>query len=153
MSTPSEVSTPAGDNNAKELNDFLMNTEEQRLASFSDWPFENDCNCIPSKMAAAGFYHSPTPQEPDLVRCFMCCKELDGWEPSDDPMEEHKSHAPKCAFINIKKDKDMTIAEFLKLESARQQNRVKGGVESRKKEFSYEAQKTREEIENMACMN
>ena len=50
MSTPSEVSTPAGDNNAKELNDFLMNTEEQRLASFSDWPFENDCNCIPSKV-------------------------------------------------------------------------------------------------------
>jgi Inhibitor of Apoptosis domain len=37
------------------------------------------------QMAAAGFFHCPTDQEPDLVRCFVCHKELDGWEPTDDP--------------------------------------------------------------------
>ena len=37
------------------------------------------------QMAEAGFYHTPTDCEPDLVRCFVCGKELDGWEPTDDP--------------------------------------------------------------------
>ncbi len=37
------------------------------------------------QMAEAGFYHCPTDQEPDLVKCFFCLKELDGWEPEDDP--------------------------------------------------------------------
>ena len=36
-------------------------------------------------MAAAGFYHTPTENEPDLVKCAICAKELDGWEPTDDP--------------------------------------------------------------------
>ena len=38
------------------------------------------------QMAAAGFFHCPTDQEPDLVKCFICMKELDGWEPNDEPM-------------------------------------------------------------------
>ncbi|XP_038067136.1 baculoviral IAP repeat-containing protein 5-like isoform X4 [Patiria miniata] len=135
---------------AKQRQNFLMNTEANRLASFQDWPFDEDCNCVPSKMAAAGFYHCPTQQEPDLVRCFMCSKELDGWEPTDDPLEEHKSHAPKCAFITKKKDeKDMTMAEFFKLESVRQHNRVMTHVENRIKEFTYEAEKTRQQIEGL----
>ncbi|XP_022080426.1 baculoviral IAP repeat-containing protein 5-like [Acanthaster planci] len=135
---------------AKERQSFVMNTEANRLASFKDWPFDENCNCMPSKMAAAGFYHCPTAQEPDLVRCFMCFKELDGWEPTDDPMLEHKSHAPKCAFVNKKKDeKDMTVAEFFKLEAIRQQNRLMNHVENRIKEFTYEAEKTRKQIEEL----
>lgn len=38
-----------------------------------------------SKLAAAGFYFIGNKGE-DLVRCFMCNKELDGWDPRDDPM-------------------------------------------------------------------
>ena len=45
-------------------------------------------------MAQAGFYHCPTDQEPDLVKCFVCHKELDGWEPSDVP--RCKSSAALC---------------------------------------------------------
>lgn len=37
------------------------------------------------QLAEAGFYHCPTKEEPDAVRCFFCMKELDGWEPDDDP--------------------------------------------------------------------
>lgn len=34
----------------KMLKDFLMNTEAERLATFKDWPFAEDCGCIPSKV-------------------------------------------------------------------------------------------------------
>lgn len=37
------------------------------------------------QMAKAGFFHIPSTVEPDLVRCFVCQKELDGWDPTDDP--------------------------------------------------------------------
>ena len=40
----------------------------------------------PLQMAAAGFIHCPTENEPDLAQCFFCFKELEGWEPDDDPM-------------------------------------------------------------------
>lgn len=42
--------------------------------------------CHFTQMAKAGFYHTPTEASPDLVQCYCCHKELDGWEPSDDPM-------------------------------------------------------------------
>ena len=36
-------------------------------------------------MAAAGFYFKGSKKEPDLAECFVCQKELDGWEENDDP--------------------------------------------------------------------
>lgn len=41
----------------------------------------------PLQMAAAGFVHCPTENKPDLAQCFFCFKELEGWEPDDDPIE------------------------------------------------------------------
>lgn len=41
-----------------------------------------------SQMARAGFYFVGDGE--DNVRCFMCLKELDGWEETDDAMAEHK---------------------------------------------------------------
>eukprot|EP00069_Balaena_mysticetus_P002049 bmy_03856T0 len=41
----------------------------------------------PLQMAAAGFVHYPTENEPDLAQCFFCFKESEGWEPDDDPIE------------------------------------------------------------------
>ena len=44
------------------------------------------CVCVSTcQMADAGFYHCPTDREPDVVRCYVCFKELEGWEPQDDP--------------------------------------------------------------------
>lgn len=37
-------------------------------------------------MAEAGFFHSPKDRDPDIARCFVCFKELEGWEPEDNPM-------------------------------------------------------------------
>lgn len=69
-----------------ENDEFMMNLEDNRVATFKDWPFDNEnCACISKNMAKAGFFHTPTDKEPDLVKCFCCLKELDGWDPEDDP--------------------------------------------------------------------
>lgn len=38
------------------------------------------------QMAAAGFVHCPSENGPDVAQCFFCFKELEGWEPDDDPL-------------------------------------------------------------------
>ena len=51
-------------------------------------------------MAEAGFYYSGG-VDGDAVTCFMCAKDLDGWEEGDDPMAEHEKHAPACPWMNL----------------------------------------------------
>ncbi|XP_048839876.1 baculoviral IAP repeat-containing protein 5b isoform X1 [Brienomyrus brachyistius] len=97
-----------------------MYSYEKRLQTFADWPFREDCLCTPEQMAKAGFVHCPSENEPDVVSCFFCLKELEGWEPQDDPWSEHVRRAPDCAFLGLNKDfGDLTVAEFFKLEQER----------------------------------
>ncbi|GAB6022082.1 Baculoviral IAP repeat-containing protein 5 [Chamberlinius hualienensis] len=103
-----------------------MSLEENRKKSFLNWPFEEDCNCTSQKMAEAGFYHCRDDHAPDLVCCFVCLKELEGWEPDDKPWDEHKSHCPKCPFVLLgKKTGDLTLKEFVKLEAEKQSIRTR----------------------------
>lgn len=46
----------------------------------------HELRCCRFQMAEAGFVHCPTENEPDLAQCFFCFKELEGWEPDDNPM-------------------------------------------------------------------
>uniref|UniRef100_A0A8C5YEN2 Baculoviral IAP repeat-containing protein 5 n=1 Tax=Microcebus murinus TaxID=30608 RepID=A0A8C5YEN2_MICMU len=79
----------------------------------------------PWPMAEAGFIHCPTENEPDLAQCFFCFKELEGWEPDDDPIEEHKKHSSGCAFLSVKKQfEELTLSEFLKLDRERAKNKI-----------------------------
>jgi len=57
----------------------------------------------PATLAAAGFYHAPTPSSPDQCTCFCCGLSLVQWEPTDDPWSEHRRHSPHCAFANAGK--------------------------------------------------
>lgn len=50
------------------------------------WPAGTSALLSALQMAAAGFIHCPTENEPDLAQCFFCFKELEGWEPDDDPV-------------------------------------------------------------------
>ena len=88
---------------------------DARLKSFKNWPFDADCSCTPKRMAEAGLYFCGGDNEPDLVRCYFCRKELDGWEPEDDPWKEHESHARgSCAYINLgKKPHELTVTDVL----------------------------------------
>ncbi|KAM4526402.1 baculoviral IAP repeat-containing protein 5a [Fundulus diaphanus] len=93
---------------------------ENRLKTFDGWPFDKDCACTPENMAKAGFVHTPTENSPDVAMCFLCLKELEGWEPDDDPKEEHKIHSPSCNFIALKKKvEELTVEEFFKLQRER----------------------------------
>lgn len=61
-------------------------------------------------MAEAGFYWCGTEGAIDVAACFLCGKELDGWESSDDPWLEHKRHAPQCAFSKMgRPEKKLTV--------------------------------------------
>nr|POE62879.1 protein bir1 [Quercus suber] len=59
-------------------------------------------------LAQAGFFYRPGQDSPDNVQCYFCEVKLDGWEPEDDAVQEHLSHAPHCAWATcvsaLKKD-------------------------------------------------
>jgi baculoviral IAP repeat-containing protein 5 len=114
-------------------NDSTMLLVANRMATFKNWPFneEEGSTCMhPSqvgpfhrldrnrltRMAEAGFYACGGNNDPDLARCYYCRwldlslthrrprKELDGWEPEDEHMAEHVKHARgNCAFVNMGK--------------------------------------------------
>ncbi|XP_013879499.1 baculoviral IAP repeat-containing protein 5a [Austrofundulus limnaeus] len=97
--------------------DLKMYFYENRLKTYEGWPFNEDCTCTPENMARVGFIHTPSENSPDIAMCFFCLKELEGWEPEDDPEKEHKSHSPSCHFIALKKKvEELTVEEFLHLE-------------------------------------
>ena len=63
------------------------NSLERRKNSFAKWP-----PCMPFspvEMSEAGFYYTGMH---DSVICFCCGKGLYGWEPQDNPWEEHEKH-------------------------------------------------------------
>ncbi|CAH1645277.1 unnamed protein product [Spodoptera littoralis] len=88
---------------------------EERIKTFKNWPFSDKNKCNVRNMAEAGFYSVATgADDADAAKCFLCGKELDGWEASDDPWAEHKSHAMKCAFVQLgKKEDELLLSEFL----------------------------------------
>ncbi|GIX85497.1 baculoviral IAP repeat-containing protein 5 [Caerostris darwini] len=113
-----------------------MYTEAIRLQSFKNWPFDCNSLCSAAKMAEAGFFHCPTEHEPDLVQCYVCFKELDGWEATDEPWAEHYSHSKICAFAQMRKpQKDLTIGEIFKIESERKKNKAKRVIAQQLKKF------------------
>lgn len=92
-------------------NYFLV---EERIKTFKNWPFSDKNKCNVRNMAEAGFYSVATcKDDADAAKCFLCGKELDGWEASDDPWAEHKSHAAKCAFVQIGKKEDDLLVRSL----------------------------------------
>lgn len=87
---------------------------EERIKTFKNWPFNDKNKCNVRNMAEAGFYSVATGvEDADAAKCFLCGKELDGWEASDDPWAEHMSHAAKCAFVQLGKKEDELLVSSL----------------------------------------
>ncbi|KAG9264596.1 baculoviral IAP repeat-containing protein 5.2 [Astyanax mexicanus] len=124
---------------------------KNRLATYSGWPFDEECACTSENMAQAGFIHTPSDNSPDVVQCFFCCKELEGWEPQDDPVKEHRSHSPACNFILLKKAvEELTVEEFLKLQKERQKFHIKKTCNQAIEKFEVSAKSRRGDIARMA---
>lgn len=136
-------------------NDSAMLVLANRLATFSLWPFneEEGAGCTPAKMAEAGFYACGDSNAPDLARCYFCRKELDGWEPEDDPWSEHKSHARgNCPYINLgKKPHELTVEDVLGvLEPAKHKIVITKLQEAWEQQFDLDCEATRNEIDRLA---
>ncbi|XP_027579673.1 baculoviral IAP repeat-containing protein 5-like isoform X2 [Pipra filicauda] len=122
-----------------------------RVATFRNWPFTEGCACTPERMAAAGFVHCPSENSPDVAQCFFCLKELEGWEPDDDPLEEHKKHSAGCGFLSLPKEPaNLTLQEFLKLDKMRMIKAIKKEISQKMTEVEDAAKSTRSKIKNLA---
>ncbi|KAI0432800.1 hypothetical protein F5Y09DRAFT_300933 [Xylaria sp. FL1042] len=62
------------------------------------WPHKR---LDPEIFARAGFYFAPSPHFPDNTVCFLCCKNVDGWEEDDNPFEEHLRLSPHCGWAIV----------------------------------------------------
>ncbi|XP_063889996.1 baculoviral IAP repeat-containing protein 5-like [Scylla paramamosain] len=132
----------------KDTVDMLL--KEKRLKTFKKWPYGEDSKLNKEAMAAAGFYFIGSKSNPDLVRCFLCFKELDGWEEEDDPWEEHKNHASYCQFVILNKDESkITFQEMHELEMHQTANFAKKVLTKKIEEFKKQSQKSRKVLENM----
>ncbi|KZF25196.1 hypothetical protein L228DRAFT_265671 [Xylona heveae TC161] len=78
--------------------------KEARKATFQgSWPHEKKRGwvCKTEKMVDAGWYYCPLPESEDFVSCAYCGLCLDGWEPKDNPYNEHKRRSPECSFFSF----------------------------------------------------
>ncbi|KAF4610571.1 hypothetical protein D9613_007097 [Agrocybe pediades] len=75
------------------------------------WPHPLTFRANPETLADAGFYYDPSYDDPDNVTCFVCDKELAGWEEEDDPFLIHYSKCSQnccwaSAYCGIASDTD-----------------------------------------------
>ncbi|OAP56415.1 hypothetical protein AYL99_09594 [Fonsecaea erecta] len=77
---------------------------DARRATFAvGWPHESKrgWRCKIEKMVEAGWHFAPLPESEDYVSCAFCKLSLDGWEPKDDPFDEHYRRSPGCPFFHF----------------------------------------------------
>ncbi|KAM6923759.1 E3 ubiquitin-protein ligase XIAP [Xenentodon cancila] len=76
-----------------------MGSFEERLRSFGNvhHPVDHE------RLARAGFYSTGTG---DWVSCFSCGGGLKGWQPEEDPWEEHAKYYPGCSFLLAEKGQE-----------------------------------------------
>ncbi|XP_023723909.1 baculoviral IAP repeat-containing protein 5-like [Cryptotermes secundus] len=129
----------------KNMKDYMF--QDQRLETFSEWPFDEDSSCNAHKMAEAGFIFCGSKSEPDLAQCQVCLKKLDGWEQDDEPWKEHKKHSPSCLYVKIgKKEADMTVGNYFDLPLERRRNIMKEEYETYRASFIEMAAEVRKKI-------
>ncbi|KAM4621656.1 E3 ubiquitin-protein ligase XIAP [Polymixia lowei] len=76
-----------------------MESFEERLNTYAgvQHTIEHD------RLARAGFYSTGAG---DRVMCFRCGGGLKGWQPEEDPWEEHAKHYPGCSFVLAEKGQE-----------------------------------------------
>jgi hypothetical protein len=56
----------------------------------------------PEDLALAGFYYFPYEGADDNVCCYLCGKNMGGWEEDDDPLKEHLRGNDACAWAILR---------------------------------------------------
>lgn len=88
--SPSSQSHPPSSNSASQR---ALRSEALRLATYQGWPLDY---LSPRELSAAGFFYRGVS---DHTMCAFCCITISQWEPQDNPMTEHRRHAPNCPFV------------------------------------------------------
>ncbi|KAJ8126002.1 hypothetical protein O1611_g7635 [Lasiodiplodia mahajangana] len=73
-------------------------TAKGKAAKALSWPHKR---LDPDLFARAGFYFAPTSEFPDNTVCFLCSKNMGGWEDDDNPFEEHLRLSPRCGWAVV----------------------------------------------------
>lgn len=86
------------------LKTFTKNKQSKTSSKSASlqWPHPDTFTANPQSLAEAGFYFNAEKDYPDNVECFMCGKQLDGWEPDDNPFEIHVRKCPKCPWATAR---------------------------------------------------
>ncbi|TKA46018.1 hypothetical protein B0A49_12600 [Cryomyces minteri] len=108
---------------------------EARKATFqASWPHEakRGWKCKTQKMVEAGWFYDPSPEMDDGVTCSYCSLSLDGWEPKDDPLEEHRRRSPDCYFFS-------PIEEHMAAKKAARGKKVRGSRVSKASRLSNQS--------------
>ncbi|XP_023348554.1 putative inhibitor of apoptosis [Eurytemora carolleeae] len=115
-----------------------------RFNTFNDWPI--GLNQKPGAMAKAGFFYTGFS---DKVTCFYCNGGLCGWEPQDDPMEEHIKSFPDCQFIELTKKENVSMYK-----KERQQLEIKQEIEQEKtvSDKTRNVSESSDDLENSALI-
>ncbi|TKA70325.1 hypothetical protein B0A55_09630 [Friedmanniomyces simplex] len=81
--------------------DVLVAARTKTFQVGKGWPHEGEpgWRCQISEMVDAGWAFDPGAEMEDGVTCFYCGMSLDGWEPGDDPYEEHRRRKAECPFF------------------------------------------------------
>ncbi|KAJ5126882.1 hypothetical protein N7448_007661 [Penicillium atrosanguineum] len=90
-SNPATIEDPTGDR-----------ITQARIATFgAAWPHDGKRGwvCQSEKMVEGGWYFCPSEESDDLASCPYCKLSLDGWEPKDDPFDEHYRRSSDCSFF------------------------------------------------------
>ncbi|THW41310.1 hypothetical protein D6D25_04709 [Aureobasidium pullulans] len=89
---------------AEERDPMSPELVDARTSTFGDmWPHEHKKGWKPKvkQMVEAGWAYDPSPADEDGATCFYCNMSLDGWEPKDSPLEEHRRREPNCLFFAL----------------------------------------------------
>ncbi|GAB0098212.1 hypothetical protein DMENIID0001_139230 [Sergentomyia squamirostris] len=68
--------------------------QSSRVETFKNWP--QQLNQSAKELAEAGFIYK---NYSDTVKCISCKLKLGGWQPQDDPWEEHAKNNPSCEYL------------------------------------------------------
>ncbi|KAA8913561.1 hypothetical protein TRICI_003165 [Trichomonascus ciferrii] len=92
-------------------NPHSLDSFNARLDTFTHWPHDRKKGWNPTSfnMAKAGFYFNPDNPDDDTASCTYCGLSLDGWEPKDEPIEEHRRRYPACLFFSVEKPRDLSV--------------------------------------------
>lgn len=82
-----------------------LERESERLKTFETW----ECDFIdPRVLAKAGFYYRNVE---DSVQCVFCGIQIRGWEPGDDPDQDHRENSPNCDFVRNRECGNVPITD------------------------------------------